>query len=315
LEFASDELKNDREVVFAAVINDGSALRYASAELKNDREIVMAALKEDSYAFVSASEELKNDKEVVLAALKNRGDVMRYISEALKNDREIVIAALKVDASALQYASDELKNDREIVIAALKVDASALQYASDELKNDREFLLSIMDFSKDALKYASSQMRKDLQIKESIVTSFEIINNDKIDVRFFESNEHKLQVAFKDLENKMTWDEANSACVKLGEGWRLPNLDELQKMSKELYECNMGNFQSRYLSEYSPAYWSNCPSIKEVYGGAVWSFAFINPDSEVSGYSSDDIYKNSLKGVQNEDGKGARNYVRAVRSI
>jgi hypothetical protein len=186
-------------------------LRYASAELKNDREIVMAALKEDSYAFVSASEELKNDKEVVLAALKNRGDVMRYISEALKNDREIVIAALKVDASALQYASDELKNDRE-------------------------FLLSIMVFSKDALKYASSQMRKDLQIKESIVTSFEIINNDKIDVRFFESNEHKLQVAFKDLENKMTWDEANSACVKLGEGWRLPNLDELQKMSKELYE-------------------------------------------------------------------------------
>ena len=146
-------------------------------------------------------------------------------------------------------------------------------------------------------------------------STFEIVTDPKTGQQVYESKEHRLQVAFKDLENKMTWDEANSACVKLGEGWRLPSLDELKIMSRELYECNMGNFQSRYLSEYSPAYWSNCPSIKEVYGGAVWSFAFINPDSEVSGYSADDIYKNSLKGVQNEDGKGARNYVRAVRTI
>lgn len=122
-------------------------------------------------------------------------------------------------------------------------------------------------------------------------------------------------MAFEDLENEMTWDEANSACVKLGEGWRLPSLDELKIISRELYECNMGNFQSQYLGEYSPAYWSNCPSIKDVYGVAVWSFAFINPNSVVSGYSNDDIYMNSLKGVQNEDGKGTRNWVRPVRSI
>ena len=146
-------------------------------------------------------------------------------------------------------------------------------------------------------------------------STFEIVTDSLTGHLIWESKEHKLQVAFSDLEQKLNWNDANAACNALGEGWILPTLDELKIMSRELYECNMGEFQSRYLNEYSPAYWSNCPSLEEVYGGAVWSFAFINPNSVVSGFSSDDIYKNSLKGVQNEDGKSARNYVRPVRSI
>tara|TARA_A100001388_G_C28391162_1_gene321574 strand:+ start:71 stop:301 length:231 start_codon:yes stop_codon:yes gene_type:complete len=39
----SDELKNDREIVLAAVNKNGSYLRYVSDELKNDREIVTVA--------------------------------------------------------------------------------------------------------------------------------------------------------------------------------------------------------------------------------------------------------------------------------
>ena len=38
-EYASDELKNDREIVMVAVQQDGGALEYASDELKNDKEI------------------------------------------------------------------------------------------------------------------------------------------------------------------------------------------------------------------------------------------------------------------------------------
>jgi len=40
LEHASDELKADREVVYAAVKNHGEALEYASDELKADPEIL-----------------------------------------------------------------------------------------------------------------------------------------------------------------------------------------------------------------------------------------------------------------------------------
>jgi hypothetical protein len=44
IRYVSNELKNDREFVLAAVNRDGSALQYASDELKNDREIVLLLL-------------------------------------------------------------------------------------------------------------------------------------------------------------------------------------------------------------------------------------------------------------------------------
>ena len=46
----------------------------------------------------------------------------------------------------------------------------------------------------------------------------------------------------------MTWDEAISACAKLGEGWRLPTKKELNYM----YKNNLKNFR---LENYF--YWSS----------------------------------------------------------
>lgn len=38
--FASDELKNDKEVVMAAVKQNGEALKYASRRLKGDEDVI-----------------------------------------------------------------------------------------------------------------------------------------------------------------------------------------------------------------------------------------------------------------------------------
>jgi hypothetical protein len=62
-EYISEELKKDKEVVLAAVKQDGYALQYASEELKKDKEVVLAAVKQNGYALKYASEELKKDKE------------------------------------------------------------------------------------------------------------------------------------------------------------------------------------------------------------------------------------------------------------
>ena len=45
LQYASDEMKNDREVVLAAAVQqDVSALKHAGADLKKDKEFVLAAV-------------------------------------------------------------------------------------------------------------------------------------------------------------------------------------------------------------------------------------------------------------------------------
>ena len=64
LRHASDELKNDREIVLEAVTSKGQVLKYASHELKNDREIVFAAVKSEAEALQYASEELRQDSDL-----------------------------------------------------------------------------------------------------------------------------------------------------------------------------------------------------------------------------------------------------------
>ena len=46
LEYASDELKNDKQVILTVVQQNGWSLKYASDELKNDKEVVLKAVQE-----------------------------------------------------------------------------------------------------------------------------------------------------------------------------------------------------------------------------------------------------------------------------
>jgi len=93
LEFASGNLKKDREVVLAAVAQNGYVLQSTSGNLKKDREVVLAAVAQNGYALEFASGNLKKDREVVLAAVAQNGHALHYTSEDLKNDREVVMAA------------------------------------------------------------------------------------------------------------------------------------------------------------------------------------------------------------------------------
>ena len=128
-QYASDELKADKEVVMATFLtayNPIDGFRYAAEELKADKEVVMAAVKVqfDGHGYSGnlqyASEELKADKEVVMAAVENDGRALKYVSDELKADKEVVMAAVQTNGDALEYASDELKADKEFVMAMVE---------------------------------------------------------------------------------------------------------------------------------------------------------------------------------------------------
>ena len=73
------------------------ALQYASNELKADKEVALAAVKNTGYALEFASDELKADKEVVTTAVNNAGDALAYASHKFKADKEVVMLAVNVD--------------------------------------------------------------------------------------------------------------------------------------------------------------------------------------------------------------------------
>ena len=49
LQYASKELRNDRDVVLAAVKKDWSALQWASKELRSDESFIKENIKNNSY--------------------------------------------------------------------------------------------------------------------------------------------------------------------------------------------------------------------------------------------------------------------------
>jgi len=165
LQNAPEEIKNNRNVVKAAVSIDGMALMYASDELINDREIVLAAVDENALAMMCASAELKNDESFVREAASLGGNALMYASDELKNNREFMKEMISKEARNIQFASDELKNDRELVLAAVSNWGEALCFASDELKNDRELVsTAILQSKGTALKYASDELKNDREL-------------------------------------------------------------------------------------------------------------------------------------------------------
>ena len=75
LEDCSDELQSDREVVLAAVSNNGLALSFADKPF--------------------AQVKLKADREIALAAVQNNGLALKYVNDARRQERYICMAAVK----------------------------------------------------------------------------------------------------------------------------------------------------------------------------------------------------------------------------
>jgi hypothetical protein len=64
-----------------------------------------------------------------------------------------------------------------------------------------------------------------------------------------------IEIWEEDLPLKMTKDDAEKACSQLGEGWRLPDLEEMEIIYDELFSENKGNFKSKgsyWISDLTP---------------------------------------------------------------
>ena len=71
--------------MLAAVRQNGDAMRYTGSErLLDDRDVVMAAVQQNGLALGWASERLRDDPAVVRAAVRQNGDAVRYASERLR---------------------------------------------------------------------------------------------------------------------------------------------------------------------------------------------------------------------------------------
>ena len=74
-------LRLDRDVVLAAVAQNGLALEFAAPQFQADRAVVLAAVAQNGNAIQFAAAALKADRGVVLAAIAQNGLALRHLPE------------------------------------------------------------------------------------------------------------------------------------------------------------------------------------------------------------------------------------------
>ncbi|SVD56061.1 uncharacterized protein METZ01_LOCUS408915, partial [marine metagenome] len=226
LEFTSDEVKNNRAFVMTAVQSGyldgrecGLALEYASETLRADKEVVLAAVEADVAALQFASDALRSDEEIVMKAVllweeyceESRGGYpynvydeedfpveyahpslkcnQVFLAKVLRNmeqpteirslislvvntdfsNREKVLKRIYHNRYFLGYTPEALRADREAVLIAVQQRGGDLKYASEKLQGDKEVVLAALNNDWSALKYASEKLQGDKEVVLAVV--------------------------------------------------------------------------------------------------------------------------------------------------
>ncbi len=162
MQYVSEHLKNDRGFILASLESGNIlGLQFISNELCDDYEIIMKAVKAAGIALNFASERLKNNKDIVLAAMRNQAWSLKAASEELRSDPTIILEVIKSDVRNLQFASSKLKNDYRFILEVVKKQGAALNYASKDLTKNFEIILAALNQNLDAGQYISPKLKSD----------------------------------------------------------------------------------------------------------------------------------------------------------
>lgn len=118
------------------VAKQGLALRYASEEIKDDRFIVLAAIRNNQQAFDYASDRLKNDKAFLLALFPYTPAIFHRLNNELKNDKEFVLSAINVNTKIIRCVRDNLKRDLDVLKLVLEKDPTMARAFSKSMRQE-----------------------------------------------------------------------------------------------------------------------------------------------------------------------------------
>ncbi|WP_448216769.1 PEP/pyruvate-binding domain-containing protein [Endozoicomonas sp. 2B-B] len=140
LEYASQRVRNDKDLVLEAIAVHPFNLKYVGAELKSDKDVIVAAVTQKSYCMSCVSPELPNYDEVVIAAIAKRPAVVRYASEKIRSDKNIIQSVITHNIDYLAYASNTVLNNYHSMLDFIEQNPRAFEFAAPGLKLNKAFI-------------------------------------------------------------------------------------------------------------------------------------------------------------------------------
>jgi hypothetical protein len=141
-----------REFVLDILSSNGRLLCYASDDLKNDEQVVSRAISKNGLALEYASDALKNNLDMVYYAVQCHGSSLQYASKPLQRNKKVILAALKQNKAAYKHVPKECKNDIDVLAQLLSgTSLRALKLSKQFIQDNRFALLQAQLLSSRAL--------------------------------------------------------------------------------------------------------------------------------------------------------------------
>lgn len=137
IDAAPDVLRNHRRFVLSELERCGNVLQFVSDRLRADREVVLTAVRKWPANLKYAAPDLRDDKTVVIEAVSRVGFALQFASDRLRSDKAVVRAALQTDPRFLIDTPAHLLSG---VVKLLENRREILLHASSELQTDRELI-------------------------------------------------------------------------------------------------------------------------------------------------------------------------------
>ena len=162
---------NDNKVVMLlAVIRDGNNLEFASERLKKDREVVKAAVSNYGLALKYADQTLKKDYEIATLAIVNDGVAIKYVDESII-DEIMVENAIQFSGgkSILWYLGTKFRSNAKIAMLAIESNLDEVNNIDESLYSNIGFINQLHSYLKHLYNRAGNNTIIKNRIKEIMI--------------------------------------------------------------------------------------------------------------------------------------------------
>ena len=127
LAFASEDIQTEKRLVLHAIsmargFNTGLSLNNVHVSLKDDDEVVRAAVSAHAFNYGFTSDRWRDDMDLTLSAVRRDGSQLYFASDRLRGHWNVVAAACEgQNAENFKYAHPDVRHDRRRVLQYVKM--------------------------------------------------------------------------------------------------------------------------------------------------------------------------------------------------
>ena len=165
LQYASEQFKDNEDIVKLAVFGNSEAMQFASKRLKQSKELAIFLAKNyrlDALEYMHPW--LKNDGELALKLVSENGFAYNYLSERLKNSKLLVGKALQTSPTLFFDLPEKYRGDLKLADIASERDFHCYKAVAKNIKDNKPLALKMIQHNFRLYPYLSKEMKKDKDI-------------------------------------------------------------------------------------------------------------------------------------------------------